>query len=187
MTLEPKPYLEYLEKEMTIMGILSAFSVGLATFATKEILTANEGFLAKVSEQGQSHVFIGAALALLAALLFYLQRSHLAWYYGQISLTQSLGSSSHYTIKDLLEWADGWDSWARYQTGFIALTLSFASYVYGIGQVIYPTLTSVSHLWSLCIPLLAGTLTAIIRWYAFFKFPQEDYPVYSWVQSFKNN
>ena len=38
MAIEPKPYLEYLDKEMTIMGLLSAFSVALASFATEKLL-----------------------------------------------------------------------------------------------------------------------------------------------------
>jgi hypothetical protein len=40
-----KPYLDYLDKEMTIMGILSAFCVGAAALVAREVL--------KVSGQGQ--------------------------------------------------------------------------------------------------------------------------------------
>lgn len=40
-----KPYLDYLDKEMTIMGILSAFCVGTAGLVAKEVL--------KVSGEGQ--------------------------------------------------------------------------------------------------------------------------------------
>lgn len=86
---EPKPYLDYLDKEMTIMGLLSAFSVALASFATERIVNAEKGFLHDIWLVGRDHVIAGAATAILAAFFFYLQRSHLAWYYGQIALAQS--------------------------------------------------------------------------------------------------
>jgi hypothetical protein len=138
MTIEPKPYLEYLDKEMTIMGLLSAFSVALATFATERIVSAEKGFLRALWVAGQDHVIVGAATAVLAAFFFYLQRSHLAWYYGQIALAQSRGSSAPEPIEDWLTWADGWDTWVRYQTGFIMLTLSFASYAYAVTKTLSP-------------------------------------------------
>lgn len=181
MDAKSKPYLEYLDKEMTIMGILSAFSVALGSFATEKIISANDqNFLSLIWKNGQCHVITGAVLAVLAAYFFYLQRSLLAWYYGQIALAESLGSSAPYKIEDLLTWADGWSSWIRYQTGFIALSLSFASYAYAVAEVIRPSLRSISPLWSLCIPLSASAGIAIVRWYGFSKFPDEEQPFKAW-------
>ena len=131
---EPKTYLEYLDKEMTIMGILSAFSVALASFTTERIASAQNGFLRDIWLAGRDHVIGGAATAVLAAFFFYLQRSHLAWYYGQIALAQSRGKD----VEEWLEAADGWGTWVRYQTGFIALTLSFASYAYAVVEALSP-------------------------------------------------
>src|SRR5262250_3047450 len=108
MTTEPKPYLEYLDKEMTIMGLLSAFSVALASFSTERIVSADQDFLHDLWVHGRDHVVAGAATAVLAAFFFYLQRSHLAWYYGQIALAQSRGTASPESVEDWLTWADGW-------------------------------------------------------------------------------
>lgn len=76
--MDPKPYLEYFDKEMTIMGLLSAVAVAVASFATERIMSADKGFLSQIGASGRTHVLAGAASALLAALFFYLQRSHLA-------------------------------------------------------------------------------------------------------------
>ena len=85
-------------------------------------------FLRDLWLAGREHVIAGALFAVLAACFFYLQRSHLAWYYGQIALAQSRGAASPEPIEDWLTRADGWDTWARYQAGFVALTFSFARY-----------------------------------------------------------
>ena len=183
MVIEPKPYLTYLDKEMTIMGLLSAFSVALASFVTEKILSAKTGLLSDLWLHGRAHVIAGAVLAVLAAFFFYLQRSHLAWYYGQIALAQSLGDESHGPIKDWLAWADGWDTWARYQTGFIALTISFASYAYATAEALIPSIRPISQLWSLWLPIFVAALIVIVGWYGLKKFPQEEQPFKTWWKS----
>jgi hypothetical protein len=102
---------------MTIMGLLSAFAIAVTSFATEGILSAKEGLLSEIGSTGRIHVLAGAASALLAALFFYLQRSHLAWCYGQITLAQSRGASSPEPVQYWLTRSDGWDNWKRYQTG----------------------------------------------------------------------
>jgi hypothetical protein len=83
-----KLYLDYLDKEMNIMGILSAFCVAAVAFALKEVLGAQSSTsLANVWTNGAWQILIGSVLILGAAVGFYVERSTLAWYYGQISLT----------------------------------------------------------------------------------------------------
>jgi hypothetical protein len=180
MAIEPKPYLEYLDKEMTIMGVLSAFSVALASFATERVVTADKGFLQYLWYSGRYHVIAGAATAVLAAFFFYLQRSHLAWYYGQIALAQSRGAASPEPVEDWLAWADGWDTWVRYQTGSTALALSFAFYAYAVAGALSPRVGSISRQWSLWVPLFVALLTVVVRWYVLAKFAQEEQPFRAW-------
>jgi hypothetical protein len=186
MTMEPKPYLEYLDKEMTIMALLSAFSVALASFTTERIVSAERGFLHDLWLAGRDHVVAGAAAAMLAAFFFYLQRSHLAWYYGQIALAQSRGTSSPEPVEEWLTWADGWDTWVRYQGGFILLTLSFAYYAYAVGQSLAPRLRSMPRLWSLWLPLLIALIIVAVRWYVLSRYPQEDRPFAAWWCALRN-
>lgn len=169
---DPKPYLTYLDKEMTIMGLLSAFSLALASFATGKIAGAEKGFLAALWEHGQAHVVAGAAAAFAAAFFFYLQRSHLAWYYGQIALAHVRGDD----LKQLLKDADGWATWTRYQTGFVALTLSLACYAYGVAEELSPAWRSVPHAWSLWVPAAAALAIGFVRWCVLSARPYDDYP-----------
>lgn len=183
MAIEPKPYLEYLDKEMTIMGLLSAFSVALASFATEKIISAEKGFLLKLWTHGQDHIITGAALAVLAAYLFYLQRSHLAWHYGQIALAECRAAASPDSVEEWLTWADGWDTWTRYQTGFTALTLSLASYAYAVTEALTPSICPTSLWWSLWLPLFTAALIVGVRWYGLTKFSQEEKPFTAWWES----
>jgi hypothetical protein len=184
--MDPKPYLEYLDKEMTIMGLLSGFAVAITSFATERILSADKGFLSQIAGVGRNHVLAGAASALVAALFFYLQRSHLAWYYGQIALAQSRGTSSPSPVEDWLTWSDGWDTWKYYQTGFSTLTLSLFYYAYAIAGALSSVAGSVTTLYSLWLPMLAMLIVEATRWHVLTKFPQEDRPFQKWVRLLRN-
>jgi hypothetical protein len=122
-----KVYLDYLDKEMTIMGILSTFSiVTLGFLAGKIVFTdAQPG---KYNFWGNSFLFcfLGFLGLAVAALAFYLQRSLLAWFYGQISL--NMAKSDFESVLENLNDADGWGTWMRYQIGFGALTLAFSEF-----------------------------------------------------------
>jgi hypothetical protein len=130
-------------------------------------------------------VLAGAASALLAALFFYLQRSHLAWYYGQTTLAQSRGPSSPASVEDWLTWSDGWDTWLNYQTGFAVLTLSIFYYAYAVAETLFRPLSSVPPLYSILLPFLAVVLIESVRWYVLKSFPQEDEPYRAWYQSLR--
>lgn len=187
MAVEPKPYLEYLDKEMFIMGILSAFSVAVATLPVEQVLSEKKSPVSQLFIMRDAHVVAGILLALLAAFCFYLQRSHLAWYYGQIALAQSLGEVSPHPIGSWLLQADAWDTWLRYQTGFIALSLSIASYVYAGAKVWFPCLGTISLTWSLILPLTLSGLLVVSRWYCLTAFAQSDNPFQEWMKSLKKS
>jgi hypothetical protein len=120
-----KTYLDYLDKEMTIMGILSSFCiVSLAASVDKLVFNDQAKFPAFtywISDKLYCIVtFIGL---LLAALLFYRQRSLLALYYGQISFY--LATKDLKTVKDNMEYVDGWRSWDFYKAAWGALSIAF--------------------------------------------------------------
>ncbi len=122
-----KIYLDYLDKEMTIMGILSTFSIVTLGFLAGKIIF-NDALPPKYNfwENSFLFCFLGFLGLAISALAFYLQRSLLAWYYGQISL--NLAKSDYESVLENLNDADGWGTWIRYQIGFGALTLAFTEF-----------------------------------------------------------
>ncbi len=82
-----KPYTDYLDKEMTIQGVLSAFSVAAAALLGEKILGAKDATALK-DLQTMSYPYVIATIValILAGFLFYAQRSWLALLLGQISL-----------------------------------------------------------------------------------------------------
>jgi len=70
--MDPKPYLDYLDKEMTIMGILSAFSVA-ALGGVFTILTKADQIGPTLWSGGSVFLVAGSAYCLIAASLFYKQ------------------------------------------------------------------------------------------------------------------
>jgi len=129
-----QPYLDYLDKEMTIQGILSAFCVAAAALVFDRILGAdqvNASPLIKCLQGARFPFVIGAILGLiLAALLFYLQRSDLAWLHGQISfaVTHEMQHlpipTDTSTLADALTVGNSWSLWNCYKAGmsFLAVT-----------------------------------------------------------------
>src|SRR5262245_49949496 len=74
-------YGEYLDKEMTIMGLLSAFSVAVPAFVLDRTAGAKpveQLALANLWSDDRPLLLAGSLALFLAALGFYLQRSHLA-------------------------------------------------------------------------------------------------------------
>jgi hypothetical protein len=92
-------YLNYLDKEMTIMGILSTFAIAVPAFVLERAFSAGSGFFYDLRTLGQNYLLTGSALMLLAAAAFYKQRSQLAWYYGQIALGVCLSNSFGCALK----------------------------------------------------------------------------------------
>ena len=119
---DAKPYLDYLEKEMTIMGVLSAFCVGLVVLVVERLASADQhSVLTEVWKNHSPALIAGCCFALVAALFFYRQRSLLAWYYGQIALCLAGKNPTDRGLSGLLDDADSWKSWYHYQIGFVLL------------------------------------------------------------------
>jgi hypothetical protein len=124
-----KLYLEYLDKEMNIMGILSAFCVATVAFSLKELLEAiAPSPLRTIWDNGGWYIMTGSALILGAGAWFYGQRSNLAWNYGQISLKLTAPTITRTELYDWLADADAWDTWIPYRCGFFFLWAGLAGY-----------------------------------------------------------
>ena len=127
-----KLYLDYLDKEMTIMGVLSTFCIAVPLFVLERLTSPKDGFLANLWSSGSRYFWFGLVLMLLAGGLYYKQRSLLAWYYGQISLKMAL---PHHETKQIEEWlkeADSWACWSSYNAAFYLMVAGSVEYGLGI-------------------------------------------------------
>jgi hypothetical protein len=122
-------YIEYLDKEMTIMGVLCAFCVSAAAAVLWKINDAKEKTLLwRMVEHTPWLTFIGTFAVFFAALLFYRQRSLLAYFYGQIVLSVSHPKITSLTVDELLTEADSWATWLLYRWAFVVLSLGFVGW-----------------------------------------------------------
>jgi len=120
-----KAYLEYLDKEMTIMGILSTFCVVAASLVIDRTAGAEKtSYLVMIWAHQMGYVLFGSSLLLAAGLFFYLQRSRLAHYYGSICMSIARPESHYWDTKRWLLEAYSWKTWLRYRLGFMFLTLT---------------------------------------------------------------
>lgn len=124
-----KNYLEFLDMEMTIMGILSAFCIGVVSLALDRILSAKQvdnSYFFRVAVVGWQYVILGSVAIVIAAVCFYHQRSLLASNYGEICYHEAKGEKG---IADMyLEETYPWAFWISYQLGFGALVVGFVEY-----------------------------------------------------------
>jgi uncharacterized membrane protein YdcZ (DUF606 family) len=127
--MDVKPYLDYLDKEMTIMGILSGICIaGPAGILNVALSKDLQGLL---WVPGHSFIVVGSVLCVIASLFFYKERSTLAWYYGQICLAEATTTKENAT-SELTEWleeADSWATWWSYGVGFTFLIAGFSEYL----------------------------------------------------------
>ena len=135
--MDSKPYLDYLDKEMTIMGILSAFCVA----APAGILVTSIGKDSSVAAQfwASEKIFIlaGSILSMLASAFFYKERSLLALYYGLISYAQTGVDGVTRSTSEEKAWlkeANSYATWWPYCCGFVLL---FSGFVYYLGAVFF--------------------------------------------------
>jgi hypothetical protein len=169
-------YLDYLDKEMTIMGVLSAFSISVATVAIGAVIHVAPKPFSAISTLGLPYVIAGSVFSGLAACAFYFQRSLLAWYYGQIALSRFRGTTSAQSIADNVTWADGWDTWFWYGAAFVALALSCLTYVSAILVTFGPKWTPFLAKWTIFLLTGAAILHGSIRWAVLRTYPQAEKP-----------
>lgn len=124
-----KPYLEYLDKEMTIMGVLSAFAVAAPALVLSQVAGAdNNSLFTRLWLSQQAWFMVGSVSLLFCGLCFYRQRSLLAYYYGQICLTLVSGFPTTKSRDEWLKDADSWATWLKYRWGFGLMVLGFVAY-----------------------------------------------------------
>jgi hypothetical protein len=136
-----KVFLDYLDKEMTIMGILSTFCIAAAALVVDRAASADKAsFFKDLMTDHPVQVFIGSALLIAAGLCFYLQRSRLAHFYGSTCISLAAPSATEWSTKRWLVESYTWAAWIRYRVGFLFLVLTSLVYSYIIYQEIYPKL-----------------------------------------------
>ncbi len=120
-------YLEYLDKEMTIMGILSTFCAAVLALVLDRICGADpakDSVFLRLWLEDRTFVLLGVVFTGIAGALFYKQRSALAWFYGQISLSLECPAINETSTEDWYRDADSWATWIPYQSAFTALMLA---------------------------------------------------------------
>ena len=132
-----KTYLDYLDKEMTIQGILCAFCVAVSAAAFDRVLLARDQpiswFVSSLQTNSRPFVLAAISAVMIAALFFYLQRSELAWLHGQLSLavTRKMESIAippdSYTFDEGLAIGDSWSLWNHYLFGLSFLAVAAAN------------------------------------------------------------
>lgn len=141
----PTPYLEYLDREMRILGILSTFCVAVAALIVNSVMNAAESsYLQKLWCHEEVALVICLGAILWAALEFFRQRHHYLFRYGQISLWVVHHEESK--ICDELRRAEAWSSQRRYKRGRLALYLTFIEF--GIAVIAEAWPIEVSGWWT---------------------------------------
>ncbi|HUN59307.1 MAG TPA: hypothetical protein VMU41_14435 [Candidatus Binataceae bacterium] len=143
-------YLDYLEKEMTIMGVLSAFCALAPGLTIKELLQIHGASAANVVDiwtNGRLFIVAATFLILAAAGFFYGQRSTLAWFYGQISLAFIDPKMTGRSVEDWLRDADSWATWNRYKRSFLYLTLGAIGYSLALAGTAFTVTSTRVQVW----------------------------------------
>ena len=128
---------------------------------------------------------MGSVLCIIAASLFYKERSDLAWNYGQICLT-AVTTEKKLREAKLREWlrdADSWETWWPYSWGFTFLVGGLAEYLFAF----FFLLTAPHWPWlstNLCIAKilavlacpLAAVIVAVVQWRVLTWYKFNDHP-----------
>lgn len=121
-----KQYLDYIDKEMTIAGILSTFSLVVAAVCVEFPATAQAGtYLAELFRSSELFLWFGSGMMIISAGFFYWQRARLAHDYGQISLSLSLPEHTGKTTEEWMKKVDSWPTWIPHDCGIIFITYGF--------------------------------------------------------------
>ncbi len=134
MNSDVKYYLDYLDKEMTIMGILSAFCVAVPSIVIERIISIDKNSVAfnvasNLTDKGIWFLILASVALFIASALFYKQRSKLAWYYGQISLEVIQKDFTECRLEEWLKDADCWKSWIPYIIAFWLSVFATIEYI----------------------------------------------------------
>jgi hypothetical protein len=156
-----KVYLEYLDKEMTIMGVLSVFSVAAPAFILDRTFGASPSTMgARLWFFQEPTVALATIAFLLAALFFYRQRSDLALWYGQIALSMTPSAYGKPTTKEFIHDADRWSGWRQYYRAFACLTASVTMYALAL----YADYSHMESTRALLLAAVLGFAVGIAHW-----------------------
>lgn len=189
-TLDTKKYLEYLDKEMSIMGILSAFSMIAPGGILSALLASDKGPANALWATSSPFIAAGATFCVIAALCFYRERSILAWHYGQICLAELIEEDATAKTRELLRGADSWASWWSYSWGFTFLDFGFIDFLLAIIIHLAPPhwawcrdhLHTVKVVAFVVCPL-AAIVIAALQWYALTRYRFSDH---YWIDFWKD-
>jgi hypothetical protein len=178
-----KSYADYLDKEMTIMGILSTFCVialGGCVTALSGIAKDHSAWFPGFWVQQGPFIFLGMIALLFSAFFFYRQRSILAYYVGQIYLSLFDSNLVTGSTTALHKQADRWSTWIFYRQAFLCLfTASVLFGRVGLSQVLPSDATTLKLLVSLrvwelwALPLICIFLSFYV-YLAFRAYPDDD-------------
>jgi hypothetical protein len=162
-----KTYLDYLDKEMTIQGILSAFCVGFAAAAFDRVLLGKAPagptttLITNLRTNPGPFVLTAIIAIMVSALFFYLQRSELAWLHGQVSLavTRKMENISTppdgYTFEEGLKIGNSWSLWNRYLFGLSFLCVAATD---ALITVFFGEATGIYRILLIATPILAAVM-----------------------------
>ena len=180
-----QPYLDYLDKEQTVQGILCTFCIlAAAGIAAKIALAPSAGSGLLPGLQGKSLPYVVCSLVAFAAaaLFFYLQRSELLGLHGYFVLAIARKSApgveraDSWSYEEALAHADSYSLWNPYQCGLGAL------YAAGI-EALLALLTAganflpanIAWLCS-CFVVLATSIILVIIWRRRLSFDEKPEP-----------
>jgi hypothetical protein len=116
-------------RKLRIMGVLSAFAIGVAGLTTKEVLPVEpSGELFPGTRADVWYIVAGSALFIVAGAAFYWQRANLLWHYGQLALWATNKAASGRTLQEILKENDRWATWIPYQIGLALVAAAFVEY-----------------------------------------------------------
>jgi hypothetical protein len=134
MKIDATHYLDYLEKEMHIMGVLSTFSLAVPSLIIERVASLEDkslayNFFATLLQKSSPLLVVASILMLTAAAFFYRQRSRLGFHYGQIALEIAIPEYTKIELKERLKTADSWKVWVPYHLAKSAIIFAVIGYI----------------------------------------------------------
>src|SRR5262249_2008963 len=134
--------------------------------------------LAQLWSEGHSQWLLGSAAILLAAFLFYRQRSHLSWYYGQIALAQVRKNTDEESVSSWLTDADSWETWLYYREGFVSLLFGFFQFAVAVIQQEFEMIFC--HAFTFWLPAIGCIGACVLQRHVLTKFRYDEDPWVTW-------
>ena len=163
-------YIDHLDKEQTVQGILSTFCVlANAAILSKVLLGGDSAYLVKLQTVAFPFVVSTIIAFAAAAFFFYTQRSALLELHGHIALAiareadVSAIRNDSWTLRESLLYADSYELWNPYQCALGALYAAGAEAILGILTAGPQFLQRgwIWAFWALSVALLALTATVV--------------------------